>query len=239
LLLKQCPGVSDFLFVCQIRFLNQLRMKKSTLLLFSILWMSAYAEAQIRKGSFLLGGGIGFSVARSPGPLGTQEQRGLNISPSLGLAIKENLVLGLSGQYASSDTKIGNNPYTQYSNAYSAGMFVRKYMLLANRFYLFGEGGLNFRRVRDKSEYNGVVNSITNKSVNLTFYPGLAYAIHKNFHLEVGLNNLLTLGHSWYKEVQTLQTGTQVNKGSATYFSTNFSAASPLTVGFRIVLGGK
>ena len=55
-------------------------MKKSTLLLFSILWMSAYAEAQIRKGSFLLGGGVGFSVARSPSSLGGQKQKGLNIS---------------------------------------------------------------------------------------------------------------------------------------------------------------
>ena len=214
-------------------------MKKSTLLLFSILWMSAYAEAQIRKGSFLLGGGVGFSVARSPSSLGGQKQKGLNISPSLGIALKENLVVGLSGQYAFSDTKIPNSTYKQSSNAYSAGMFVRKYMLLASRFYLFGEGGLNFRKVKDKADYNGVVNSITNKSINLVLYPGLAYAIHKNFHLEVSLNNLLTLGHSWSKEVQNLQTGTQINKGSSTYFSTNFSAASPLTVGFRMVLGGK
>ena len=98
---------------------------------------------------------------------------------------------------------------------------------------------MNFRTVKDKLDYNGVVNSNTNKSINLSLYPGLTYAIHKNFHLEVGLNNLLTLGHSWSKEVQTLQTGTQINKGSSTYFSTNFSAASPLTVGFRVVLGGK
>ena len=213
-------------------------MKKSTLLLFSILMMAAYAEAQIRKGSFLLGGGVGFSFANSPGSMGGQKQKGINISPSLGLAIKENLVVGLSGQYAFSDTKISNSPYKQTSNAYSAGLFMRKYMLLASRFYLFGEGGLNFRTVKDKSDYNGVVNSITNKSINLSLYPGLTYAIHKNFHLEVGLNNLLTLGHSWSKEVQTLQTGTQINKGSSTYFSTNFSAASPLTVGFRVVLGG-
>ncbi len=105
-------------------------------------------------------------------------------------------------------------------------------------FFLFGEGALNYSDYQNKNKYgtSGPTYSQTSHSIGLNFYPGIAYAASKRFHLEVGLNNLVNLDYSWGKS-ETISSSTITSvKSSGFGFSTNLNTAAPLTVGFRFVL---
>jgi hypothetical protein len=73
--------------------------------------------------------------------------------------------------------------------------------------------------------------------VGVNLYPGVTYVVGRRFHLEAGLNNLLSLQYTSSKNENTSSGQTSVNKSSGIDFSTNLSTAAPLTVGFRFVLG--
>lgn len=104
-------------------------MRKSLLLTgASFFLLSLASSAQITNGSVLLGGGI--SGGRSTVENNNQENKysSFSVYPSIGLAVKENTVVGLRLTYSHSKSAPANNPYTQEQKGYGAGLFYRKYM---------------------------------------------------------------------------------------------------------------
>jgi hypothetical protein len=216
-------------------------MKKITLLTSAFFCLLSFtASAQITKGSVLLGGGISGSKNKSENN-NSQESTysSFGISPAIGVAIKENTVVGLrlSYSHSKSEQPSGNIPLEQKQNGYSAGVFYRRYLGLSTKFYLFGEAAAYYYFNKQENTYPGSVSSQESKSAGLNFYPGVAYAVNKRIHLEVGLNNLVDLSYGSSTTKSTSSGNTVTSKSSGLGFTTNVSASAPLTVGFRFVLG--
>src|SRR5688500_14694907 len=109
-------------------------MKRIQLLIASSLFIVSTANAQISKGSILLGGNLSFSSVKSEDGI-KQPNLNLNLSPSIGKAIKENLIVGVGLGYS----RYRNGPKgseIEYSNKYGGDLFVRKYYPLGRNFYL-------------------------------------------------------------------------------------------------------
>ena len=214
-------------------------MKKIAHLMFaSLCLLSLTSSAQITKGSVLLGGGISGGKNKSESNNQESQYSSFSISPAIGLAVKENTVMGLRLSYAQSNSEADNNPYKQEQSGYSGGIFYRKYMPLGKKFYLFGEGVAYYSQSEQKYVYPDFQSTQETNSIGVNFYPGITFAASKRIHLEVGLNNLVDLsyGRSETKNTASGNT-TTTSKTKGFGFSTNVSAAAPLTVGFRFVLG--
>lgn len=212
-------------------------MKKHlfTLVVGSLLF-SLTASSQISKGSVLLGGGI--SGGRGTSESNNQEtvNTSFTIHPAVGLAIKPNTVVGLRLSYgrSTSEQEGGTPENKQESNHAGAGFFYRRYMNLSQKFYLFGEGAVYYNQAKQETRTPWQQSDYSASSVGVNFYPGVAYAVTRKMHLEVGLNNLLDIS---YNRSETKSLSGSESKASGFSFSTNVSTSAPLTVGFRFVLG--
>ncbi|HXB42878.1 MAG TPA: hypothetical protein VNV85_02430 [Puia sp.] len=112
-------------------------MKKKILLFATVLFVVSFfqAHAQINKGSILLGGQINFYTQTiSP----DQKSNWINVTPAIGKAIKDNLIVGIDVNYARSSNVMGV-PNNQTSNLFGAGVFLRRYVQLGKGFYVFGQ----------------------------------------------------------------------------------------------------
>ena len=211
-------------------------MKKSTLLLFGILFLASYAEAQIKKGTLFLGGGISAGIGKQETSTDQNKSDGISIYPAIGRAIKDNTVIGIKAGYTSNNQHV--NQSSQFFDAYSAGLFLRRYLGLGKSFYLFGEASVNYFHEKYKSapvpDYG---NKSTSNGVSLDFLPGIAYAVNKRIHLELALNNLVNFSMGKTRLEYYSNGVSSYSKSWNAQFSTNLSTSAPLSVGFRFVLG--
>lgn len=214
-------------------------MNKNLLLTIALVSAALLCEAQITKGSVLLGGGI--SAGRGTSESGNIEgkSRSIGFYPTIGVAVKDNTVAGLRLSYYYGKASQSNPDLSQKSNSYSAGLFYRKYLPLSRAFYLFGEGAAFYASNETRNNYSplGTNSRQTQRIIGVNLYPGVAYVVSKRFHLEVGLNNLLSLDYSRSTHENLSPGQSSISKNSGVNFSTNLSTAAPLTVGFRFVLG--
>jgi hypothetical protein len=220
------------------RFLNHLLMKKMILFaLASLCLFSFSSSAQITKGSVLLGGGISGGKNKSESNNQEGSYSSISFYPAIGLAVKENTVVGLRLSYNHSKSEADNSPYKLEQNGYSAGIFYRKYMPLSKKFYLFGEGAAYYSHNGQEYIFPDIKSTQKTNSIGVNFYPGVAFAATRRIHLEVGLNNLVDLSYNRSETKNNSSVSTPSAKSSGFSFATNVSTAAPLTVGFRFVLG--
>jgi hypothetical protein len=204
-------------------------------------------RAQIGAGSLWLGGGIGFSQSKSDNTINQdQKTKSFNISPAVGKAIKENLIAGIRLGYSKNtqESGIANlNDYKTTSQSYGGGIFLRKYVPVVNRLYIFGEGTASYyqnKETRDEM-YNSVKTSTESKgwSTGLSFTPGVSYGITKKLQLETGFNSLFSIGYG--KSKSSRPNSPSGNKGTTELFSAgiNLENESTFYLGFRILINNK
>ena len=215
-------------------------MKKIQLFIASTIFIASASNAQISKGSVLLGGGISAFKEKSESTNGAGKGNGIFVSPSLGFAVGENKVLGFKVGYGHSEGRNSQTTYEYETNSHNIGLFYRSYLSLGKSFYLFGEAGLGYTKNKYENEtfstFPRAKNSQSISSVSLNLFPGVAYAVNKRFHLEASINNLLNL--SYGKEKQENVSGSSNIKSETNRFDfgANVSSTSPITLGFRFVL---
>ena len=87
-------------------------------------------QTQIKKGTVFIGGNINFSKqsASDNNPYYYPKATNINFSPSIGWAIKDNLVFGvtLGYGYQKSNQVQADSNYNK-TNTYNVGVFLRKY----------------------------------------------------------------------------------------------------------------
>lgn len=215
-------------------------MKKIILFYINLFCIAFISQAQITKGSVLLGGGISAFSSKSENNNVESKSHGFNFRPSLGFVIKDNQVLGFTVGYGRNQTKFENSPQTSTGNNYGAGVFYRKYIPLSKSFYLFGEAGFGY--YSSKSENAAITtqsykNTQEQTNTGLSLFPGIAYAVGKRFHLEASLNNLVTLYYSKNKSEQTFQGNVSKNESKGVSMDVNVSSTAPITLGFRFIIG--
>lgn len=211
-----------------------------TLFLIATLGFCFTSRAQIKKGSIFLGGDIGGSSQKTKSSgITTNTQSSLTLSPVIGIAVKDDLVVGGDAGYVFFSNKPGLS-YSEFKQKdYSLGVFVRKYKPLGkSNFFIFLQARLG-------GDYNSIEQNLPSErditkgfSIGINAYPGISYAISKRLYLETGFNNLVSLDYSFQKEEQS---GGVVNVAKTKGFgiSSSLNNASYLYIGFRLFLNKK
>lgn len=204
--------------------------------------LSLLSRAQIKKGDILLGGNLGFSSA-SPEPndgtnaFNNAKNTFFNIRPTIGKAIKDNLVLGINLLYSyNRSTYAGANYYKM--TGYGAGVFLRRYIPLGKGFYFFlqEEANASFYRQNNGNTTPGFKANETNLS--LSFYPGVAYAIDRHWQIETGFPQLAALSYDHQKRADKVSGGPDlISKYNTFGISSSLSSTYQLTVGLRYFIG--
>ena len=173
-------------------------MRKLLLLTSVATAIAISTQAQINKGTILLGGNISGSTNKETNSNATYENkfRGVTIAPSIGFATGNNKIWGFNANYGSTRSKHLDLINFEY-NRYGGGIFYRRYATLGKGFYLFGKGnaGYTYSKTREKSGFQNEHTTKTTRTdiVSISVHPGIAYAVHKNFHLELAINNIASL----------------------------------------------
>lgn len=216
-------------------------MRKITTLAIGLFSFVA-SNAQITKGSVYFGGSIGYSNVKeesrsSTNPTVTEgEQKSINISPAVGVALKENLVFGVDFNYGKSTQENINGAIKNDNKFVGAGIFVRRYFTLAKRFYAFGEISTGYADVEsNQGGGSGGSNLYESNgwSVGATLYPGISYNVTKAFYLEMSFANLLSLNYTKAKQT----TNNTFGGGSVTTERKGFSISSSLQNGNYLNMG--
>jgi hypothetical protein len=222
-------------------------MKKVILVTIISFSLHSISEAQISKGSVLLGGGVSIGKLKSDKSIPSSpdnDQKYLSVNPAVGIAIKENLIFGVQLSYGNSENthlypslELQENDYSTYGG----GIFLRQYLVLGKGFYAFGQGDLSYRHQENTNNYisPNVSNSSSFKdkgwNIGLNLSPGISYAVNKRFHLEVGFSNLLGFNLS-KSRIYYVSNGNQYNQEKTGFgFNTNASNLSGYNVGFRFL----
>jgi len=198
------------------------------------------SDAQIKKGSWLLGGDVDFNIQNASQPAGnsyTSSSANISLYPSLGKAIRDNLVLGADLSYLHSQSKNAdpNVPTTTNStfNQYGFGLFLREYKPLGKGFSLFAQerlGGSYGDGLPSGSEDFG-----HSYFLSLGLTPGLAYTVCGRMQLEASLPSLFSIGYSHQKVGSAPNEYKYDSFGAGTNLGSDFF--SNITLGFRFILG--
>lgn len=210
---------------------------KKIILLGILLFCASITNAQISKGTILSGGSISANKSKTEYPQYEAKAHGFSFYPSVGITVKNNLVFGIRGGYQNDKIKYIVSNFETSTKGYLGGLFLRKYMSLGKAFYLFGETGATYFYI--KQDETATAQRITKiHGFDLYLYPGIAYAVNKRIHLELSLNDLVSLSYTKNTTDNIAGGISQVHTESKGFsFGTNFSTSSPLSVGFRFVLG--
>jgi hypothetical protein len=207
-------------------------MQKNLYLVIVFIFAGLVSEAQITKGSLLLGGNISFSSQNEAQPQGsayTPQSSVFFISPTIGKAIKDNLVagFGLNWQHAQSNEDDGLGGIAKVTtDIFGLGFFLREYTPLSTRFSFFVQEGLggNFDTGAAQD-----TTTFTQYGVTLSLNPGIAYKASRKVQLEITFQDLFSFDYQHDK--------------TGSYTSNSFSGgvSTPnlqnVSLGFKFLLG--
>jgi hypothetical protein len=197
------------------------------------------ADAQINKGSILLGGTVSSQSFKTESGTDTQKENLFVFTPAVGYAFKTNTVAGINLFYGHSKQGYVGFPTNQEIKSYGAGIFYRKYMNLSKKFYLFGEADAGYNYGKREQQYPSSSHSIEKiNSFNLGVTPGLAFAVNRFIHLEASIANIISL--QYQKSLKTYQGSSFPQpdiKSSGFAFEANANNSAPISIGIRFVLG--
>ena len=211
-------------------------MQKNIYLFLFFILAGLVSNAQISKGSILLGGAVEFNSQKTTymaSPTNAFTSSAVSLSPSIGKAVKDNFIIGIDLSYghAQSDNQAACGTENIKIDSYGLGFFLRQYFPLGKGFSLFTQEELGGSHSQTKE--NGIV---TTKStmLSMTFFPGIAYAVSHRLQFELGLVNFFFFDYSHNKSGDDV-TG---------YKSNTFSAGTGLTnnlqnmdIGCKFLLG--
>ena len=200
-------------------------MQKNLYLVIVFIFAAFVSRAQITKGSLLLGGNLSFSSQKETLPQGspyTPQSSLVMINPTIGKAIKDNLVagFGLSWEHAQSnlDDGLGNINKIK-TDIYGLQFFLREYTPLSSRFLFFVQEGLGGNIYTNGAADTTTVNQYV---VSLGLNPGIAYMASRKVQLEITFQDLFSVDYVHDKT------------GSGTSSSFSVAASSPRLHTFRL-----
>lgn len=210
---------------------NQMFMNKLLPLSLAATLLSLSASAQLTKGHKLLGGSIsGYTNTIENSNGGDFKHRAISVTPSLGFFVADNKMVGAQLGYS----------YLNYNgikgNAYTVGGFYRQYLPLNQKFYFYGEAALNLSTGKDDQSTDAQgIRDVRRQSIAAYVTPGIAFAATRRFMIEATVNNLVGVS---YQRTKTQYNGSNTtDKGNSFSLSSNVVSNTPVSVGFRFLLG--
>jgi len=220
-------------------------LQKSLLMIVFAFSLFTTAHAQINKGGIWLGGSIAYNEQKTdyPGPSSDYKNRTLGVSPAIGKVVKDNLVVGISLSYYNNKMENNSSSTTQSKGkSYGGGVFIRQYVPVINRLYIFGQGNAGFSTTKINQtdrDYNGYTTKYktTGWSSALSITPGIAVSINKNLQLESGFNNLFYVSYS--KDKKRAEVPNTTTKNSLFSAGLSLENQSTFYLGFRWLINAK
>jgi hypothetical protein len=166
-------------------------MSKIFTLLAIAVFTSFAVSAQTSKGTVLLGGSLAFDHSKYKSGLEPGKTTNFAISPGISRFYRDNRLVGAGISYS----RISGS---QTGNQYGLNFFLRQYLPMGKEFFLFADETLSGSTSKSKS-IGTSPRTDKNATVGVSFYPGLAYAINKNFQLEVSLPDMVALSYQHYQ----------------------------------------
>lgn len=217
-------------------------------LLFSVVFVCTLlttSYAQINKGTVWIGSNFSYASDNfTPGQLIISgKTRIVSILPSFGIAVKENVVLGIFGNYTTIYREQQTTSYysKRDEKTYGGGLFVRRYVPIFKRFYLYGEGRLGYNKSGSEENWaNTSTSGINNLKIwetGLTFTPGIAYGITRSILLEAGASALFD---ARYRSTESVYSPyTQSNSEKTFTAGVRLENASAFYIGIRFLINKK
>lgn len=196
--------------------------------------------AQINKGTILVGGSLGMSLSSDQGYNSTLtqdiKQQYYLVRPSVGIAIKQNMVVGAQLQYGHEKTTEANDFYSN-NNDYGMAIFVRGYKTLGKGFYAFAQLNAGGRYARGEYHYNAQIdyNNSRSHEVRVSLYPGIAYTITKRIQIEAGYSDIGYISYTRTKINSSMNTLTSLTRSSF-LFGSSVSNLRGITLGIQFLL---
>ena len=203
------------------------------------------SNAQIDKGTVLLGGSVNYYSYKSSEPYYYNnyefKSNGNAENIQVGKAIKTNSFAGIILSYYHANnytTDISPDSNFNKNTTFGAGIFYRKYKKLLKDFYFFSEVSGQYRH--GEMEQAGATNvyystKVTSNGGTITFTPGISYAVCKNFQMELLMNEVVSTSYIHTKFNYTSSGTPPVNSdGKSDSFSINASLNSNPLYGFAI-----
>ena len=203
-----------------------------------VVLLAAISNAQLNKGTILLGGDLSGSAYKTKDGAYEDSGSGFSMSPVFAVAVKDNRFFGGSLSYGHYENNQPTPSLSSVGNSYGASLFYRYYKAVLNKIFVFVQAGIPVTYA--KNEFTQSQNYyFTDKSfaVGLTVTPGISVAVSKKIFLESGFNNVASLHYQ-----QSTTTG--VNSGNIIDRSTsslNFTSSIGsftynLYFGFRLFI---
>jgi hypothetical protein len=217
-------------------------------LLFSVVFVCTLLStsyAQINKGTVWIGSNFSYAVNKPKPDQQTNflKTRTVSILPSFGIAVKENVVLGIFGNYTNVFSEYQTTSYynKRDEKTYGGGLFVRRYVPVFKRFYLYGEGRLGYNKSEVEENWAATSASGTSKlkswETGLIFTPGIAYGITRSILLEAGAAALFD---ARYRSTESVYSPyTQSNSVKTFTAGVNLENAASFFVGIRFLINKK
>jgi hypothetical protein len=164
-------------------------MKKHLLFFVSsILYLSQTSSAQIfSKRDKLFGATVGLSFSSDNNvpatPYPNQHSNNIAFMPSFAWAIKDNLALGIKGNFSYNRTVVKSPTQKYIYSSLHTGpeLFLRKYKALKDRFGIFFNHGIEFIYATNTGRLNRDKTTVTTWGGGYNFAPGAFYKFGERF----------------------------------------------------------
>ena len=157
-------------------------MKKSLILLLTLLALANLALAQTSSGNMMLGGGLSYNSVSYEGG-SANDGNSVIFSPGFGYFISDNLAIGTTLTLGGSREGTGANKTLRSS--FGLGPFARYYIFTSNeRFGFFGQAQLSFSTGKTDPDAGNVTR---NNAVSFSVFPGAAYFFNEHWALEFSI----------------------------------------------------
>jgi hypothetical protein len=196
------------------------------------------SNAQLNKGTILLGGDLSASTYKTKDGTYEDSGNGFGVSPVFAVAVKDNKFFGGSVFYGHYENNVPTPSLSAEGNSYGASVFYRYYRSLLSKIYVFVQAGIPV--TYGKTEYTQSQNyyfTDKNFSVGLTVTPGISVAVSKKVFLEAGFNNVASVNYQ-HSTTTGINSGNTIDR-STTGFSFTSSLGSftyNLYFGFRFFI---
>lgn len=213
-------------------------MKK--LLTIAMLCASALAtHAQTEKGKFIVGGTIGYSSTKYDNEQNDNKQTNLDLLPSAGFFVSENLALGLGIGYSRNvneiDYKADITIHLAYymrkdiSDYFTISPFIRHYVNISEKFKFFSQFSVPMKwgtkkyEIDHKNPAADVIPDSKSKttSIGVGIEPGLVYFPAKKIGIQLSVAGL---SYIWNKTENKADSFSSDQKSHAFNLGTNFLA---------------
>ena len=208
------------------------------------------ANAQLEKGTILLGGSVNYYSDKSSQPFlynnYNYKSDGVGANIQIGRAVKTNSFAGIILSYSHTNnyvTTVSPDSNFYKSTTVGAGVFYRKYKRLLKDFYFFAEVNGQYQYGETKQAGSNVYSNskATSNGGTITFTPGISYALCKNLQMELLMNGLVSTSYTHTRYTFISGTPPVTSDGKRNSFSIygnlNSNLFSGFGIGFKYFIG--